>query len=125
MARGRLIDFERVDVISPMIYPPRPRLVVSGPLPTPGTEVTLVPLVYVSRPQYCGIQVVGTLEDLGAGPTPAAESARYSVELDLIGISGTEGVEVIGASHTERVTVFSAEPGPAQEAQAEPAQEGS
>jgi hypothetical protein len=116
MAGGRLIEFERVDVISPMIYPPRPRLVVSGHLPSPGTTVTLVPLAYVSRPQYAGIQVVGSLDDAAA--SPAAEAAQYSVELDLAGITGTEGVEVIGASHTERVSVPLTAPDP------EPIQEG-
>lgn len=114
MESGRLVDFEHADVVSPMIYPPRPRLVVSGLLPTPGTEVTLVPLRYVSRPQYYGIQVVGTLEDVGPQPTPVAEPARYTVELDLVGITGAEGVEVIGASHTERVPVPAAVPVPTQ-----------
>jgi hypothetical protein len=107
--RGRLIDFERVDVISPMIYPPQPRLVVSGLLPTPGTTVTLQPLTYVSQPQYWGIQVVGTIEDVELAAT-GAERAPYSAELDLAGITGTEGVEVIGASQTERVVVSSTAP---------------
>ena len=105
---GRLIDFERVDVISLMIYPPRPTLVVSGRSPTPDTEVTLVPLTYVSRPQYHGIQVVGTLTDAA----PADGSGEYSVQLDLVGCTGTEGVEVIGASRTARLSVPSASPEP-------------
>jgi hypothetical protein len=105
---GRLIDFDRVDIISLMIYPPRPTLVVSGTRPTAGTEVTLVPLTYVSRPQYHGIQVVGTVTDPGAGDG----SAEYSVQLDLAGFTGTEGVEVIGASRTTRLAVASAPPEP-------------
>ncbi len=109
MERGRLIDFERVDVISPMIYPPQPRLVVSGLLPTPGTRVTLQPLTYVSPPQYWGIQVVGTIENIER-PAPDAAPVPYSAELDLVGVTGTEGVEVIGASQTERVVVSSTAP---------------
>jgi hypothetical protein len=112
MERGRLIDFERVDVISPMIYPPKPRLVVRGLLPTPGTTVTLQPLMYISRPQYWGIQVVGTIEDAELPASADAEQGRYAAELDLAGVTGTEGVEVIGASQTERVVVSTA---PAQE----------
>jgi hypothetical protein len=107
MERGRLVDFERVDVISPMIYPPQPRLVVSGVVPTPGTTVTLLPLSYVSRPQYLGIQVVGTIEDIELPAASGADPVSYSAELDLVGITGTEGVEVIGASQTERVVVSS------------------
>lgn len=103
MDRGRLIEFERVDVITPMIYPAQPRLVVTGKVPTPGTVVSLVPLQYVSQPPYAGIQVVGTLDPRAAAE--AGGAAEYSVELDLRGISGSEGVEVIGAGQTERVEV--------------------
>jgi hypothetical protein len=98
----RLIDFERADVITPMIEPPRPRLVVSGVTAVP-MEVTLQPLVYVSRPPYWGIQVVGSVAE-GAG-MPAITNVPYSVEIDLAGITGSDGVEVIGASRTERIDV--------------------
>jgi hypothetical protein len=112
---GRLIDFDRTVVITPMIYPPRPRLVVSGEMPPSVTEVALVPLVYVSQPPYWGIQVVGSVgDDVGLHPMPVAAPATYSVELDLAGITGTCGVEVIGASRTEQIEL------PA-EAPAEPA----
>jgi hypothetical protein len=99
----RLIDFERADVITPMIYPPQPRLVVTGVLPYP-MDVSLVPLMYVSRPQWWGIQVVGST---GPGPTatPAITAIPYTVELDLQGISGTKGIEVIGATNSERIPV--------------------
>ncbi len=99
----QLVDFERAEVITPMIYPPQPRLVVSGILPYP-MEVSLKPLMYVSRPQWWGIQVVGTVPP-GPSVTPAITSIPYTVELDLQGISGTEGVEVIGATSTERIAV--------------------
>jgi hypothetical protein len=99
----RLIDFDRADVITPMIYPPRPSLVVSGTLPFP-MDVTLVPLVYVSRPQWWGIQVVGSTE-AGPHPTQPITAIPYSVDLNLQGITGTEGVEVIGANKSERLAV--------------------
>jgi hypothetical protein len=99
----RLIDFERAEVITPMIYPPQPRLVVTGVLPYP-MDVSLAPLMYVSRPQWWGIQVVGST---GPGPsaTPAITSIPYTVQLDLQGISGKEGIEVIGATKTERIPI--------------------
>jgi hypothetical protein len=67
-------------------------------------DVSLVPLMYISRPQWWGIQVVGST---GPGPsvTPAITAIPYTVELDLQGISGTEGIEVIGATCTERIAV--------------------
>jgi hypothetical protein len=99
----KLIDFSRAEVVSPMIYPPQPRLVVSGALPYP-MEVSLEPLIYVSRPQWWGIQVVGTTPP-GLSVTPAITAIPYTVELDLQGISGTEGVEVVGATLTERIAV--------------------
>jgi hypothetical protein len=112
MELSRLIDFEHVEVISPMIYPPQPRLVVSGTLPTPGTTVTLVPLMYISQPPYAGIQVVGTVQDVGLHPMPVDGAAQYTVELDITGITGTEGIEAIGASHTEQVPLSSPPPEP-------------
>src|SRR6478735_9158601 len=94
---ARLIDFERADVISPMIYPPKPRLVVNGLKPYPMT-VELVPLAYVHRPEYWGIEVVGTTAGTGGPiPMPAITNIPYAVELDLAGCVGTVGVEVIGA----------------------------
>ena len=103
----RLIDFDQAVVITPMIYPPRPSLVVSGTLPFP-MEVSLQPLVYVSRPQWWGIQVVGSTEE-GPHAAQPITAIPFSVDLDLQGITGTEGVEVIGATKTERLEVPTAQ----------------
>jgi len=108
----RLIDFDRADAITPMIYPPQPRLVVSGTLPHPEMEVTLVPLVYVSAPPYWGIQVVGTLSDEDAEGPMLTIALPYSVEIDLEGCTGTIGVDVIGASRTEQIGIPSTKPVP-------------
>jgi hypothetical protein len=102
----RLIDFDQAVVISPMIYPPRPRLVVSGVLPFP-MEVTLVPLVYVSKPPWWGIQVVGSTGATGPHASQPITSIPYTVELDLEGFTGTNGVEAVGASRTEQLAVSS------------------
>jgi len=111
---GRLIDFDQAVVITPMIEPPQPRLVVNGVKPHPDMEISLRPLVYVSQPQYQGIQVVGAPAFYGDHVMPAIAPIPFSVELDLIGITGTEGVEVIGATVTEQLAVAS--PVPATEA---------
>jgi hypothetical protein len=54
-----LIEFETAEVISQMIYPPRPVLVVTGTKPYPAMKVELVPLTYIRQPEYWGIEVIG------------------------------------------------------------------
>jgi len=96
----RLIDFERANAITPLIYPPPPpTLVVDGVLPDPAMTATLVPRAYIRRPEYWGIEVVGSVTGVGGHGVPAP----YSVELSLAGITGTVGVEVIGATRIERL----------------------
>jgi hypothetical protein len=110
MSDGRLIDFEQAEVITPMIYPPQPRLVVSGVKPHPDVEVTLVPLAYVSQPPYHGIQVVATITADGPHVSQPIANVPYSVVLDLEGITGSEGIEVIGDSKTEQIALPSEQP---------------
>lgn len=97
---SQLIEFERADVISPMIYPARPRLVVSGRKPWANMTVSLGPREYVKRPDYWEIEVVGTMPQIGQ---PAI--VPYSVELDLEGTIGSIGIEVVGSDKTERIEV--------------------
>jgi hypothetical protein len=83
-----------------MIYPPPPpMLVVAGQKPFANMQVSLNPLRYVTQPEYWGIEVVGCMPPIGQ---PAI--VPYVVELDLTGINGKCGVEVIGAGgHTEKI----------------------
>jgi hypothetical protein len=103
----RVIDFERADAVSLMIYPPPPpRLVVAGQKPFANMEVSLNPLHYVQKPEYWGIEVVGCMPPIGQ---PAI--VPYVVELDLTGHIGTRGIEVIGANRTERIELAAATEG--------------
>jgi hypothetical protein len=95
------IDFDQAVVISPMIYPPRPILVVSGRKSHPMT-VRLVPRTYIRRPEYWGIDVIGVTT---AGPMPMITNIPYLVDLDLEACTGTLGVEVVGATMTEQLAV--------------------
>ena len=63
-------------------------------------RVELVPVVYIQQPEYWQIEVVGSLPGLGL---PAL--APYAVHLPLAGIVGTRGIEVVGATRTERFDV--------------------
>lgn len=96
-----LIDFESAVVVSPMIYPPQPRLVVSGKKPYPSMAVELVALTYIRQPEYWGIEVIGSASGLVPVHVPVA--TPYTVELDVGDVTGTVGIEVIGASHTQQL----------------------
>ena len=106
----QLIDFEKADVISPMIYPARPTLLVSGQKPWANIEVTLRPLTYVRTPEYWGIEVIGSMPMIGQ---PAI--VPYAVQLELGSTVGTMGIEVIGADRSEKIDVSP----PAEQAEVE------
>ncbi len=97
----RVIDFEEAEVVTLESFPPQFVLNVRGTKPFLNMEVDLVPLVFIQQPEYWGIEVVGRLP--GGIGLPAL--APYAVSLNLSGIIGTEGVEVIGASRSEKIDV--------------------
>ena len=96
----RVIDFDSARVVTRPADPPRHVLVVRGDKPFFDMAVSLSPLVYVRQPEYWGIEVVGCLSELGLPVvTP------YVVTLELTGTIGTRGIEVIGASRSERIDI--------------------
>ncbi|MEU6234892.1 hypothetical protein [Kitasatospora sp. NPDC047058] len=95
----RIIDFDEAKVV-PGIVPATFILVVSGTMPYLNMTVRLSPRVYVERPDYWGIEVVGSLSGIGLPAT-----APYTASLPLDGILGTRGIEVIGANRTEQIAV--------------------
>lgn len=94
----RRLDFEQAQIITLRTFPPQHLLRVSGTKPFANMEVDLVPLQYIRQPEYWGIEVIGCLPGIGL---PAL--APYSVTLRLAGTVGTRGVEVLGATRTERL----------------------
>lgn len=97
----RLIGFEHAEILTLESFPPQFVLNVTGIKSYLNMEVELVPLVFVRQPEYWGIEVVGPLR--GGIVLPAL--APYTVSISLIGITGTEGVEVIGANRSEKIKV--------------------
>ena len=75
-------------------------LVVSGTKPSSNVKVKLVPLIYITQPEYWGIEVVGCLSDIG---TPTLN--EYNAFIPLDGIRGTKGIEVIGANGTKKIDI--------------------
>lgn len=99
----RLIDFERVEILTLESFPPQFILAVSGTKPIFNIDVSLVPLTYLRRPEYWGIKVVGSFR----GDIQLPARAPYTASLQLNGLGstgflGTRGIEVIGASRSER-----------------------
>lgn len=96
----RSIDFEKAE-IHPGILPETWFLTVRGIKPCLNMKVELVPLVFVKCPEYWGIEVVGCLPN-GICLT-AVEP--YNVTIQLAGITGSYGIEVIGANKREKIEV--------------------
>jgi hypothetical protein len=95
----RLIDFESAEVVAGFVNDTY-FLIVSGTKPYVNMEVRLSPLVYVRQPEYWEIEVVGSLPGTGLPQT-----APYSEPILLSGITGTKGVEVVGANKREKFDV--------------------
>jgi hypothetical protein len=96
----RLIDFEEAEV-RPGIVSGTYILIVRGTKPYLNMEVSLIPLVYIRQPEYWGIEVIGCLP--GGIGLPATEP--YIAVLPLNGTIGTQGIEVIGATRSEKISV--------------------
>lgn len=92
----RLIDFEKVDIV-PGIAKDTWFVIVGGTKPYRNMSVDLRPLIYVRQPAYWGIEVVGCLPGIGL---PA--EAPYSESIPLDGIRGTKGIEILGATKSEK-----------------------
>lgn len=91
----RLLDFENIEVnggVAGSYF-----LTVSGTKPCRNMKVTLSPRIYVRCPEYWGIEVVGHLP----GGICLDAIGRYEETIELTGITGSRGIEVIGASRSE------------------------
>jgi hypothetical protein len=96
----RLIDFESAEV-RPGFVNNTFFLIVTGSVPCTNMRVELIPLIYIRRPEYWEIEVVGCLP----GPICLPQVRRYTETLPLDGILGTNGIEVVGASRREQIRV--------------------
>jgi hypothetical protein len=95
----RLIPFRNA-VVVPGFLPKTFFLIVSGIKPWVTMTVELRPLIYIRRPEYWGIEVVGCQHGIGLPKT-----APYSVALDISHLLGTKGIEVIGATSKKKIKV--------------------
>jgi hypothetical protein len=105
----QLIDFDRAEVLLLKTFPPNTELNVSGIRPQENMEIHLEPRRHDRLPEFWAIEVVGVLREAAQEPSASYE---VSILLDgasgLVGIdsvTGTEGIEVIGAARSEKVQV--------------------
>ena len=75
-------------------------LIVSGKKPWVSMRVELVPLIYVDRPDYWGIEVVGCQSGMGL-----PVEVPYTVHLEVTQVLGKSGIEVLGAARSEKIKV--------------------
>ncbi|HEY0331882.1 MAG TPA: hypothetical protein VGC77_22635 [Rhodopseudomonas sp.] len=97
----RRIDFDTARV-DPGFLPNSWFLTVNGRKPWASMTVELVPLVYVKRPDFWGIEVVAAQRGIGI-----PLEVPYSVVLEISNVLGTAGIEVIGATKSEKIKVGS------------------
>src|SRR5215208_2982347 len=95
---GRNFPPHRAEVVTLESLPPQFILTVSGEKPYANMEVELSPLIYIQRPEYWGIEVVGHLP----GGIRLPVMTPYTVSLPQAGLLGTKGIEIIGATRSER-----------------------
>ena len=96
----RLIDFDKAEV-RPGFVDGTFFLIVNGNAPCFNMRVQLMPLIYIQRPEYWEIEVVGCQ----AGPVCLPAVKPYTETLPLDGILGTKGIEVVGASRRVKIEV--------------------
>jgi hypothetical protein len=95
----RLIDFEKA-VVVPGFIPKTFFLIVSGTKPWVTMSVSLHPRIYIVQPDYWGIEVIGCQYGIGLPQT-----APYHVALEITHVLGKQGIEVVGATHSEKIKV--------------------
>lgn len=87
----RLIGFEQAET-RPGFVNETWFLIVSGTKLATNVKVALVPIMYIDKPDYWEIQVVGWFEGIG---NPVA--TPYTASLEITPFIGYKGVKVVGA----------------------------
>ena len=93
------IGFDEAEVVAN--FPGGYLLVVRGTAPCVNMEVRLSPLIYIECPDYWGIEVIGLLP----GGICLTAVKPYVATIALQGVTGSQGIEVLGANRSERFDV--------------------
>ncbi len=96
----KLISFDSADV-RPGFVNDTYFLIVRGEAPCLNMEVLLAPRIYIECPEHWGIEVVGMLP----GGICLTAMKPYVLTIALTGITGSTGIEVIGANNSQKIAV--------------------
>jgi hypothetical protein len=75
-------------------------LTVEGEKPYVNMTVELSPRIYIRRPEFWEIEVVGCNNGIGL-----PKMTPYSVTIDLHGVIGTQGIVVVGADKSKKIPI--------------------
>jgi len=81
-------------------------LVVSGPAPTKGAHVRLLPVLGDSSPAYRRIDIVFEEHQVSDLPPSTVQPLRYEKSMPLSGLAGTKGIELVGANGRKKFDLF-------------------
>ena len=95
-AACRRIDFDSIE-IRPGFITDTYFLIVRGTKPWVTMEVGLFPLIYIQQPEYWGIELIGCQGGIGL-----PMEAPFIVTLDISRHRGKKGIEVMGATRSEK-----------------------
>ncbi|HMG47439.1 MAG TPA: hypothetical protein VK614_08270 [Allosphingosinicella sp.] len=98
-ASCKLVDFDGCKVIKLFAHPPYV-LLVWGTRHSSNVEVSLRPLIYVTKPDYWGIEVVGCQSGIGL-----PVEIPYVEVMMLMTTIGKKGVEIIGANQKVKIPI--------------------
>lgn len=97
----RRLNYEHAELAEIPESNGRYAVVVHGEAPCLNMHVSLSPFIYIRRPEYWGIEVVGCLP----GGICLTAIKPFVLALDLDSITGTKGIEIIGANRTDRFEI--------------------
>jgi hypothetical protein len=95
----RRINFDSCEVVGN--FPGGDVLIVRGQAPCLNMIVALVPMIYINCPEYWGIEVIGYLP----GSFCLTAMQPFVLTIPLAGITGSRGIEVLGARRSEQIEV--------------------
>ncbi|QTD57026.1 hypothetical protein [Parasphingorhabdus cellanae] len=82
-------------------------LIVSGPAPKQGANIRLLPVLGDTLPEYQQIEIAWEARaandhDVQVDMTRSGGAERYEKSMPLSGLSGTKGIELVGANGTKK-----------------------